>query len=509
MNGREEWESLTADRGTMMSRKERLAQATIPTTLTDSNYKVQNEALTNGASSLGAQGATNVVNKLMLAMFAPGVSFMKLDLAAEAKRKFMGQLGLKDDSMLTDVLAEGEREALLALERSGSRPALYEGLAALTCVGDVLMDLSSKDMISFIGLHDYAVKRNRRGVVRRLVFKEHTYVQDLEPKAEEEYRRATPTAKPDDKVIIYTVIRLVNHMYRSSVYVDDVKLSPSHGGQWKPENLPYRALTWRLPLGQDYGVSLAEDYANDLGAHDIISESLADGAVLASQFRWACNPSGTTQPEQIMTGRNGDVVPADPEDLKLIFANIGQQLQTVMAVEEVYARRLGRGFLLNTAVTRNSERTTAEEVRIQAIELETSFGGVYSRLSIDMQGPIAKWQLRAADIQIKGTKITPTIITGLDALSRGAELDRLKGFLGDVSILSSIQPDTRMMLNEEPIVSDMAAGRGVSRNKYVATVDQINQRKQEQAQAVASQQAVQAGVEAGANQQVNNAGSTQ
>lgn len=504
--GKGVWDSMTMDRGTMMARKERLAEATIPSTLPDKDYSSKTDALTNGASSLGAQGATNMVNKLMLAMFAPGVSFMKLELAAAAKAAMMEKLQLKDDSLLTDVLAEGERESLRVLEQSGSRPALYEGLSALVCVGDVLMDLSDTAAISFISLRDYAVERNRKGVVLRLVYREVTRVQDLEDEAEKEYRNATPHCKPRDKVTVYTTVRFTRGMYRSTVYVDDVELSERHSGKWKPENLPWRALTWRLPLGQDYGVSLAEDYSNDLGTHDTISEAMADGSVLAAQFRWACNPSGITQPEDVQNGQNGDVIPADPNDLKLIFANIGSQLQTIQSIEEVYARRLGRGFLMNTAVTRNSERTTAEEVRIQAIELEQSLGGVYSRLAIDMQAPIARWQLKAANINIRGTKIEPTIITGLDALSRSAELQRLMGFLSDVSQLAEINPETRMMLQEEPIISDMAAGRGVNRGKYVASVDEINRRRQERAQAEANQAAVQTGVEAGMQQQVNQAG---
>lgn len=507
--GRSIWDDMTRDRGSMMSRKERLAEATIPSTLPDANYQVKNEALTSGSSSLGTQGATNMVNKLMLAMFAPGVSFMKLELAAAEKAKFMEQLQLQDDSILTDVMAEGEREALRVLEQSGSRPALYEGLSALVCVGDVLMDLSDTAVISFISLRDYAVERNRKGLVLRLVFREITRVQDLEDEAEQEYRNAVPTCKPRDKVTVYTTVKFTRGMYRSTLYVEDVKLSNRHSGKWKPENLPWRALTWRLPLGQDYGVSLAEDYSNDLGTHDVISEAMADGSVLAAQFRWACNPGGITMPEDVENGVNGSVIPADPKDLKLIFANIGSQLQTIQSIEEVYARRLGRGFLMNTAVTRNSERTTAEEVRIQAIELEQSLGGVYSRLAIDMQAPIARWQLKAANINIRGTKISPTIITGLDALSRSAELQRMMGFLGDVNTLAEIPEETRIMLNEEPIISDMAAGRGVNRTKYVATTEVINQRRQERAQSEANQAAVQTGVEAGMQQQVNQAGAAQ
>lgn len=496
------WGQMTSGRGTMLDRKQRLAEMTIPSALPDSNYNGQTDALTNGASSLGAQGATNIINKLMLAMFAPGISFLRLDLEAAAKQKFLEQLNLQDDSLLTDVLANGEREAMKTLEQSGSRPHIYEGLAHLVVVGDVLMDLSDTAVISFISVRDYAVKRNRKGKVLRLVFCEKVRVMDLEDEAKTEYTRAQPECRYDDEVTIYTVVKWVKGMYRSTVWIEDVQLSTRHSGKWTEENMPYRALTWRLPVGQDYGVSLAEDYANDLVIHDAVSESLADGAVLASQFRWACNPGGMTDPSVVEQGANGSVVPASKGDLSLIFANIGTQLSSVSSVEELYSRRLGRGFLMNTAVTRNAERVTVEEMRIQANELEGSLGGVYSRLAIDMQGPIARWSLRRANIAIKGTKIQPTIITGLDALSRSADLERLLGFLSDVSNLSSLPPEIRMRLNEGPILSDMAAGRGVDRGKYVASEEVYQQRLQQQAEQQMEQQAVQTGVEAGAQQAI-------
>lgn len=491
---------MTAGRGTMLDRKQKLAEMTIPSALPDSNYNAQTDELTNGSSSLGAQGATNIINKLMLAMFAPGISFLRLDLAAEAKQKFMEQLQLQDDSLLTDVLANGEREAMKTLEQSGSRPHIFEGLAHLVVVGDVLMDLSDTSVISFISVRDYAVKRNRKGKMLRLVFCEKVRVMDLEDAAQSEYQRAQPECRYDDEVTIYTVVKWVKGMYRSTVWVEDVQLSQRHSGKWTEDNMPYRALTWRLPIGQDYGVSLAEDYANDLVVHDAVSESMADGAVLASQFRWACNPGGMTDPSVVEQGANGSVVPANKGDLSLIFANIGTQLASVSGVEELYSRRLGRGFLMNTAVTRNAERVTVEEMRIQANELEGSLGGVYSRLAIDMQGPIARWSLRRAKISIKGTKIEPTIITGLDALSRSADLERLMGFLSDVSNLSSLPPEIRMRLNEGPILADMAAGRGVDRGKYVASEEVYQQRMQAAAEQAMQQQAVQTGIEAGANQ---------
>ena len=60
-------------------------------------------------------------------------------------------------------------------------------------------------------------------------------------------------------------------------------------------------------------------------------------------------------------------------------------------------RRLGAAFLLNTAVTRDAERVTAQEIRMQAQELESSLGGVYSRLANELQLPLAKRLLQEID----------------------------------------------------------------------------------------------------------------
>src|SRR5690606_15742497 len=94
------------------------------------------------------------------------------------------------------------------------------------------------------------------------------------------------------------------------------------------------------------------------------SRALSEGAVLASTFKWGANPAGITRPEDVTMSANGAVIPAGKEDMFLIYANIGQQLSTVQSIRADVARRIGQGFLMNSAVTRDAERVTAEEIRI-------------------------------------------------------------------------------------------------------------------------------------------------
>lgn len=475
-----EFDRLDGDRQNLLYRFERLAQLTIPSVFTCKEYKSEQDQLTNGFTSLGGQCVTHLTNKLMNAMFAPSRPFFRLGLDNTMLKNIAQQIGV-DEGVITDSLAQGERDAMAELEREGCREALYEGVTNLVEVGNVLMDMSG-DTLQFVSVRDYVVRRNAKAVPTCIIIREGVRYDDLEDDAQVAYSKVRGVCQDYQELHTYKQVKLVKGMYRETFWVEDVDLGEKYVGKWKPENLPYRALTWRLPLRQHYGVGRVEEYANDLATNDGLSEAQADGAILASQFKWLVSPSGMTRPEDLSGAQNGAVIPGVEGDLALAYANIGQQLQTVLAISQDYQRRLGAGFLLSSAVTRDAERVTAEEIKIQVMELESSLGGVYSRLALSIQQPLALWLIRKAKVNIKGTKITPTVITGLDAISRNGDLERMRAFLGDTAQLDAIQPGTRAKLNENNIISDMAAGNGVDKGRYILPPDvqQANQNKLDQ-----------------------------
>ena len=478
----------------MLDKVQRLAEITIPTVYTDDSYNSAQDQLTNGSTSMGAQCVTNIVNKLVMAMFPSTRPFYKLATTEAEMQNLVAQLGI-DAETLTDILSQGERDSSLELEKVGGRDTLYEVVTHLVVAGNILMDLSDKEVISAHPLRDYCVRRDAKGQPISIIIKECLYNDELE----QDVRQYLPPYTPDHQHEVYTWIHLMpsnRKKMRMTKWVDAIQLPYNmYGGTWDREDCPYRPLTWRLPVKQHYGIGRVEEYFNDFGTYEVLGDAMSDGAILASQFRWLQNPGGLTRPEDFATSKNGDVIPGLANDLQLVAANIGQQLSTVMQIAEVYSRRVGIGFLLNSAVTRQAERVTAEELRLQAIELESSLGGVYSRLSKDIQQPLARWLLKRIDLTIKGTKITPVVVTGLDALSRNADLERTLLFVQDVTNLGMIQPAQRLMLNESVIIADMAAGRGVPKSRYVATQDVIQQRQQQmQQQAQAAEQPSETGV---------------
>jgi hypothetical protein len=281
--------------------------------------------------------------------------------------------------------------------------------------------------------------------------------------------------------------------------VDTVRLGKDFDGAWANEaELDWRFLTWNLKDGNNYGTGLVEDYAADFASLSTLSQAQITGAVLASEFRWLINPSGMTKVEDFQNSENGSALPGMEGDVALVANSKPGDLQVVGSVVQDYIGRIGRGFLLGSAATRQAERVTAEEIRMQAQELETSFGGTYSSIAVGMQLPLAAWLLRNVNLTVKGTKLKLAIITGLDALSRSGDLDSLRAALNDLAQLGLIKQQVPE-LNSRAITSAILAGHGVPAAKYLLSEEQVaaqQQAAQQQAiNAQTSAEAVTAGVQ--------------
>lgn len=144
--------------------------------------------------------------------------------------------------------------------------------------------------------------------------------------------------------------------------------------------------------------------------------------------------------------------------------------QFLMQRLEHYEREIGMTFMLNSAATRDSERTTAQEIRIQAIELETSHGGAYSTLATDLQAPIARFNMEQIGAgMLAGKNITPIIITGLEALGRAADLENLQLWLQDLALLKEIPEDLLGEFDKKAYLQYSATARGVEYTKFLMT----------------------------------------
>lgn len=493
-----EFTRLDGLRRAYLTRAEKHANFTLARVCPPENYDVNRDSLTNDFQSVGAQCTNHIVNRLMLTMFAPSRPFLRLAVDTALLQEMVSQ-GMAPTA-IDEALAEGEQAAVKELDNRPLRPKLYELMTNLVVIGDGVLYLPRKDPddAGVFNIRDYVLQRTPNGRVAKLIVREAVLASDLTEQALAEYTAHKAGIKPDDKVTVYHyVIRQGKDKLQETTWVEDLQLSEAFTETYSDDDCPWVAAAWNLKRGQHYGTGLVEDYSGDFAALSALSEAQVKGAILASEFRWLVNPGGMTKPDDFEQSENGAAIPGVEGDVTLVANSKPGDLQVVRTIGEDYIRRIGHGFLLNSAMTRDAERVTAEEIRTQAIELETGLGGVYTRLALSLQAPVGRWLLHVVDVKLGKTKIKMRIITGLDALSRNGDLAALRAALQDIAGLAAMG-DAAGELNLSAVISTIFVGHGLAPAKYLKT----NEQKQADEDARLAAQAAEAGANAVAKQGV-------
>jgi hypothetical protein len=81
----------------------------------------------------------------------------------------------------------------------------------------------------------------------------------------------------------------------------------------------------------------------------------------------------------------------------------------------------------------------------------------------------------------KGT-VTPVIVTGVEALGRGNDLNKLRAYLGDLVQLANVSPETISRVNFGDLVARLATGHGIDTIGLMKTEEQLQSELEAQAQ---------------------------
>lgn len=481
MSGRATWDKLNSVAGAQeaLRRAEVNATFTIPSLFYEEGLAKDTEDASPDNQSLGAQLVNHLATRLMLAMFAPSRPFTRLDPKLPL-RDAAQQAGMSEAD-LREMLATGEREMTKVLDRHAMRPKLFELLKQLIVVGPTMLVMDrERKKLRVLTLRRFRVKRDIYGDVHTAVIKEELPADELPPNLR------PPTLRPTDSKVGYYVLIQKDYAaekYKVTHWVDDTEL-PNLAATFSPEKLPYRVLTWTLPDNADYGNSLVTEYGGDFASFDQLHGALQRAGVLASEYRWLKDPASSMDSKDFEDSTNGEVVSGEKGGLTIV--NVAAEMAAAMQAQALALKpveqRLARGFVMTSAVVRDSERTTAEEVRALAAELDTGLGGGYSRLAVDVQLPLATFLLDMLGVSFRPKDIELTIVTGLDALSRHGDLAALREWLADISIVHQAPPQVLQTLDVRALALDLASPRGVQASKYLLPPEQVKKNLDEQAQ---------------------------
>lgn len=438
LNGaKETYDKLTTDRDPYTQRAETNATYTIPSLFPkesdDGGTKYETPY-----NSVGARGLNNLASKLLLALLPPNQPFFRLGLDAESTVALNASA---DDQMKDNIeygLSMMEQQMVKYMESQQLRPTLFEALKQLIIAGNALLFLPpAEGGIKCYNMRDYVVQRDSVGNVLQMVALD-TVARGTLPEAIVSMIPSQGEPTLDEKVDIYTHIYRVpaGDTYTWESY-QEIEGEVVNGSE---QSYPYNKCPW-IPIrfskkdGENYGRSFVEDYLGDLLSLENLSKSIVEMSMVASKVLYLVAPTCQTNIRALAKAENGAFVKGRQEDVVPMQLNKSMDMSTVLTTAQQIESRLSYAFLLNSAVqsgAQGRDRVTAEEIRYVAGELEDTLGGVYSLLSQELQYPLVACVFN--QMQSQGllpqvdegiAEIEPTIITGVDALGRGQDLNNL------------------------------------------------------------------------------------
>lgn len=347
------------------------------------------------------------------------------------------------DDLRTEVeeaLSTIERVIMTDVETQALRVPAFEAFKSLIVTGNTCLFLPDEGGAKNYRLDQYVVKRDPMGNVIEIIIRETVHPESLPDSIRESV--LSKLKEREEMVDLYTRVLLKDGRWEVSQECMDEEI-PEGKGSYPKDNCPWLVLRWTSIAGEDYGRGLIEEYLGDLMTLEALTKAITEGSVVAARILFLVNPNGTTRPSKITSARNGAVIEGNAADVTTLqmdkFADFSIAAATAQRIEQ----RLSYAFLLMQSVQRDAERVTAEEIRTLAKELEDSLGGVYSVLAQEFQLPLVRRLMKQNKNlpELPKGVVNPAIVTGLEALGRGNDLQKLVIFMEALEpIKDLIQP---------------------------------------------------------------------
>ena len=473
ITAKDRYTKLENERNAYTNRAEKCAKYTIPMAFpkkTDNS----NTTYETPYQSIGARGVNNMVSKLMLALFPPNAPFFRLSLGDEV----LNALG--DDintlQQYEEQLSKLERRIVAYMETHQVRTTVWEALIQLIIAGNVLIFLPpAEGGMRIYRLNNYVVSRDGIGTVKEIVAKETLTYGSLPLELQS---KMNTEGKEDEAVDIYTHTYLEGDTYLSYQEIEGEIIAGSE--QTYPKDAcPWIALRLKKMDGESYGRSFVDEYLGDLKVLEALSKSVAEVSAVASNILYLVNPNAVTRISDLSKAKSGDFIRGKIEDIQVLQVNKTSDLQITQSAIQSIEGRLSYAFLLNSAVQRNAERVTAEEIRYVANELEDTVGSIYSILSQELQLPLVKrFMLQMTregyipDLPQGSQGVEPLITTGIEALGRGHDLTKLDTFIRYAQVF----PEAfQTRVKQGAILSQIATALGIDSSSVVKSEEEYQQ----------------------------------
>lgn len=471
---KERYDALSRNRASFLDTAVECSRLTLPY-LVQQDYDGKNTSihLPTPWQSVGAKGVVTLASKLMLALLPPQTSFFKFQIDDSKVGKAFSP---EDRSELDLALAKQERVVMDNIAASNDRVTIHQSLKHLVVAGNVLLFLG-KDGVKLFPLSRYVVDRDGNDSVMEIVTKERIskrLLKDL-PKTESMGDDGSDN-NSDDEVEVYTHIKRKGnyHVWYQEAFG---KRIPKTEGRAPLKSTPWVALRFNTVDGESYGRGRVEEFLGDLKSLEGLMQALVEGSAASAKMVFTVNPGSTVTAKVLSEAKNGSIIQARPEDVGVVQAGKASDLATAAQMTDVLERRLSEAFLILNV--RQSERTTAEEVRMTQMELEAQLGGLFSLLTVEFLLPYLNRKLSLLEksnqmMPMPKGLVKPTIVAGINAIGRGQDLESLARFF--TIIQQTMGPEViQKHLNLSEGVKRLATAQGIDVLNLVKSMQEMDQ----------------------------------
>lgn len=499
-----EWKDLDSQRVGLMETKRECAALTIPTVLPPEDYD-GNSSLNSPYCSVPGNGCVSISARISGTMLPlNGDRFFSIDITGLDAQRELDLLNKQDPGLYVQAkqrMSEIEAQIHAPFYTSNYRAALFTLIEHLAIVGDATLRMDDDGTYSVHTLDQYVVRRTPNGDLRVLIIREWVdpnllpdELSGVDPDA-----NASGDRKVDANQALEAFYTKIEKKKGKWVVTKEFRNKKRKAGTY--EVLPYIVCRWVEVPNKPYGRSLVEENLGTIRSCETLCKCLLDVQIAMSQYRMGVNPAGITKVEELAKSENGDFVPARPEDVFSIHAELQGQAQSIQQALESYYTILGKIFLMDSYVQPQKERVTAYQSAVFAEETQRAIGQPLTGLFNSIQPQVVRRQMEIMKknkeldekfvSMIDNKTLSIKIRTGLEQLAKDITNQKLVGM---VQLMLNLPEPAQEVVDWAGLLRSIWYTSNMDHKGIILSEEEVNKRRQEKSQmetnAMAQQQMI-------------------
>ncbi len=469
----EYYKKVKSDRTPYEDRAEKMAKVSIPALMRDKSWTNSSTTPDSYGQAFGARCVNNFVSKIGMTLFPPNASAFRLTPDTDLLASMVGQEGANEYQK--DIIS-AQNKINDRLEASNTRNTIFSVLDHLTVVSSCVLEKVPKKGYKVHTLRNFVVSLDDTGAEYKLcVFEKLSKLPDgvNAPKEEKE---------EGEEYELYTQLEEVDGKWIMKQEIDGELVGTEK--TFTDEKRPFSYQGWLWTQGDKYHRPYMDAFYGGFEEFSTWTKVLTKGGMISSKnITFVDERSGRTRIRDVKRAENGAILQGRADDVTSYQHGKNYDYQVALQAKQEIKEDLSMAFLLN--VRRDAERVTAEEIRAMSAELEGALASMYAVVSNKLIRRMVLWAMQDLGIELKTIKVD--VVTGLDALGRAVEAQKL-----DELMTRAGQLEFADRFKKGALAVKYAGFYNIATEDILMSDEEYGKMQQQQQQALAQQQGTEA-----------------